>query len=130
MNLKHAGTIIEAVLQELEKRNKAAVIAVCDASGELVALKRMDDAPLPSIQISMNKAYTAAREKKESKEIGNKFKSGGDIAFYGDPRITGFGGGIPIFDHSNKIIGAVGVSGLSEEEDVELGKIGINSIKK
>lgn len=131
MNLELAGKITEAIFYELKKRNKAAVVAVCDASGELVTLTRADHAPFTSIGISMNKAYTAARDKKESGEIGRQLrdKELGDIAFYGDSRITGFGGGLPVFDKTGKVIGGVGVSGLAEEEDIELGRIGLKAIQ-
>lgn len=131
MNLQLARTITEAILNELEIRKKAAVVAVCDASGELVSLARADNSPFTSIGISMNKAYTAARDKKESGEIGRQIreKELGDIAFYGDRRITGFGGGLPVYDQTGRVIGGVGVSGLSEEEDIELGRIGLSAIQ-
>lgn len=73
---------------------KAAVIAVADAQGELIALARMDGAPLSSIRVAANKAYTAARERKPTKEIGEKIRhpeKGFDIAFYGDRHFCGWG---------------------------------------
>jgi len=61
-----AQRAIEAIQQELMRRGKAAVIAVADAHGELIALLRVDGAPLPSILNASNKAWTAARERKPS----------------------------------------------------------------
>ena len=58
-----AQRAIQAIQTELEKRRKAAVIAVADAHGELIALLRMDGARLPSIQIAANKAWTTHASK-------------------------------------------------------------------
>jgi len=127
-----AQIIIEAIQMELEKRKKAAVIAISDNQGELIALLRTDWAPLPSIMIAANKAWTAAREAKPTYEIGQAardIKSGFDIAYYGDNRYIGWGGGIPVI-MEGKVIGAIAVSGLSEQEDIELAKIGLSSINK
>jgi glc operon protein GlcG len=95
-----ARLALDAIHSELLKRGKAAVIAVCDAHGDLIAFARMDGAPLSSITIAMNKAYSAARERKPTNEIGDAARNPGngfDIGYFGDPRFTGWGGGIPIW---------------------------------
>lgn len=125
-----AQKAIETIQAELFKRNKAAVITVADSHGELIALLRLDGAPLPSIQIAANKAWTAARERKPSREIGQKVRDpekGFDIAYYGDPRIVGWGGGLPVFV-DGVVVGAVGVSGLPQEEDMQLAQMGVDAI--
>ncbi len=122
-----ARRAIDAIYSEVLKRGKAGVIAVCDAHGDLIALARMDKAPLSSITIAINKAYSAARERKPSKEIGNAARNpekGFDIGYFGDPRFTGWGGGIPIRKDGN-VIGAIAVSGLPQAEDIELAEIGV-----
>jgi glc operon protein GlcG len=127
-----AQIIIEAIQMELEKRKKAAVIAVSDNQGELIALLRIDWSPLPSIVIAANKAWTAAREGKPTYEIGQAardLKSGFDMAYYGDTRYIGWGGGIPVINEG-RVIGAIAVSGLTEQEDIELANIGLSSINK
>ena len=58
-----AQLAIQAIRDEILKRHKAAVIAVADAHGELISLLRLDGAPLPSIVIATNKAWTAARRR-------------------------------------------------------------------
>ena len=111
----------------LLKRGKAGVIAVCDAHGDLLAFARMDGAPLSSIAIAMNKAYSAARERKPTKEIGNAARNpekGFDIGYFGDPRFTGWGGGVPVWMHG-RVAGAVAVSGLPQAEDIELAELGM-----
>ena len=65
-----ARLAVETCLAELRRRGKAAVVAVGDRHGELIALWRMDGAPLPSVLIAANKVYTTARERKPSGDIG------------------------------------------------------------
>ena len=63
--------IVAAIQAELEKRGKSAAIALTDTQGELIAFLRIDGCKLPSIAIAINKAFTAAREQKETKIIGD-----------------------------------------------------------
>lgn len=121
---------IEAIKTELVKRGKAAVVAVTDNHGDLIALLRIDGAPFTSIQIAANKAYTASRDKKPSKQIGlssRNSETGFDISYYGDSKIVGWGGGIPV-KINEEVVGSVGVSGLPELEDIELAELGIKAI--
>jgi glc operon protein GlcG len=129
-NLSHddALKIISAIQVELEKQNKGAAVAVADAHGELIAFLRTDSCPLPSITIAMNKAFTAARKGQESKAIGQASKEQGfPMTNYGDLRYTAWGGGVPIL-YQGKVIGAVGVSGLPEEEDMGMARMGAGLI--
>ena len=131
-NLEHleAQKIIATIQTELEARGKQAVIAVADAHGELLAFVRIAGAPLPSILIAQNKAFTAARERRPSRDIGQAARhltDGFDLRNFGDPRYIGWGGGIPIF-MDGECVGAVGVSGLPESEDIELAELGIKAL--
>jgi glc operon protein GlcG len=121
-----ARRALDAIQAEVLKRGKAGVIAVCDAHGELIAFARMDGAPLSSITIAMNKAYSAARERKPTHEIGKAARDsvkGFDIGYFGDPRFTGWGGGVPI-RKDGAVVGAIAVSGLPQLEDIELAEMG------
>jgi glc operon protein GlcG len=132
MTYQIAQQIIKNILAELEKRKVHAAIAVTDSHGELMAFLRMEEVKLHSIAIASNKAYTAARTKKTTLELGKALKDpvkGFDISFYGDPRYTGFGGGVPVV-HEGKLIGAVAVSGLTQEEDEELAMAGLKGLFK
>jgi glc operon protein GlcG len=121
--------IISIIQKELEKGNKGAAIAVADEHGELIALLRTDGCPLPSINNAINKAYTASREGKESKAIGNSSKENGwPMTNFGDLRYTAWGGGVPIFYHGI-CVGAVGVSGLPEAEDMVLAGLGAKGLE-
>ena len=125
-----AQRAIQAVQAELQRRGKAAVIAVADAHGELISLLRLDGAPLPSIVIATNKAWTAARERKPTRELGQAARdliNGFDMAYYGDPRYIGWGGGVPVII-DGAVVGSVAVSGLPEHEDMDLVQIGVAAI--
>ena len=102
---------------EAGKINKHIAIAVCGPEGELIAFLRMDQASPAAALIAQNKAYTAARDRKSTKQMG-EFMNDNDRppAFWGDSGITGFGGGVPIVQ-DGKVIGGIGISGLTEEED-------------
>lgn len=125
-----AQRAIVAIQAELLKRNKAAVIAVADAHGELIALLRLDGAALPSVLIAANKAWTAARERKPTRVLGQAARdpqTGFDMAYFGDPRYIGWGGGVPVVI-DEAVVGAVAVSGLPEQEDMELVQLGVAAI--
>jgi len=103
---KQAVNLITARLSEMKR---AAVVVVADANGDPICLARMDGAPISSIHIAMNKAWTTARERKPTKDIGEKVKHptrGHDIAYYGDPKYIGWGGRIPVVKNG-EVIGAV-----------------------
>ena len=115
--------------KEVEKRGKAASIAVADVHGELLAFLRMDGAKLSTIAIVINKAYTAARERRPTREIGQKALQDPtfDIAYYGDPHYVGWGGGLPVIVDGT-CVGAVAISGLPEAEDMEVAALGVQAI--
>jgi glc operon protein GlcG len=122
LSYDEARRITDYLLEQITSRRKAGVIAVVDSHGELISLARMDGAPLSSITIAINKAYSAARERKPSHEIGKAARRADasfDIGYFGDAKFTGWGGGIPIIVNG-QVAGAVGVSGLPQTEDIEL----------
>src|SRR6202795_3146835 len=125
-----AHRIVDLIVEKATRLQKSLVVAVSDSHGELIAFARMDGAPISSIRIAANKAWTAARERKTTKEIGEKVRhpeKGHDIAYYGDPRFVGWGGGIPIWK-DGVVAGAVAVSGFSSREDVDLATLALELI--
>jgi glc operon protein GlcG len=125
-----ARRAVDIICTEILRRRKKGVVAVCDPHGDLIAFARMDGAPLPSITIAMNKAYSAARERKPTKEIGNAARDsekGFDIGYFGDPRFTGWGGGVPVWKNGS-VVGAIAVSGLPQAEDIELAEMGVAAL--
>jgi len=117
----------DLVVREASQMQKAASVAVADAHGDLICFARMDGAPVSSIQIAMNKAWTAARERKPTREIGDKVRhpeKGHDVSYYGDQKYVGWGGGLPVWKNGD-VVGAVAVSGLSSDEDIALATLGV-----
>lgn len=126
LNHDDALRALEAMRAEMTRRGKAGVMVVSDAHGELIALLRMDGAPLSSIKIAMNKAYTAARERKPSREVGQRARDpehGFPMTNFGELRYVTWGGGLPVVVNG-QVVGAVAVSGLPEMEDIEIAEIG------
>jgi len=127
-----AQRIVGFIVEKAEAMQKSVAIAVADAHGELIAFARMDGVPLPSVVIAMNKAWTAARTGKSTREIGEKVRDpqkGHDIAYYGDARFVGWGGGVPVLK-DGQVAGAVAVSGLSSKEDADLATLGADLITR
>lgn len=126
-NLTHSDALVvlDAIRVELERRELGAAVAVCDDHGELLAFIRTDGCRLPSVRIAMNKAYTAAREQTESKLLGEASRAEEfPMTNFGELRYVSWGGGIPI-SADGTVVGAVGVSGLPEAEDIELARLGV-----
>lgn len=127
---QEAASCVARVREALEQRHDAAVIAVADAHGELLALLRMDAAPVSAIQVAINKAYTAARMRRPTRAIGDALRDPAQavtIAFYADPRIVGWAGGLPVVCDGG-VVGAVGVSGMSQDLDEQFAAIGVASL--
>lgn len=117
-----ARALVALAGDRLVARGQGAAVAVVDRHGELVAFLRTDGCPLASINNAINKAFTAARERVESGVLGERSRAEGfPLTNFGDARYTGWGGGVPI-TVDGEVIGAVGVSGLPEAEDVELAR--------
>lgn len=119
---------IDAVRADLAASQRDAAIAVCDDHGELIAFLRTDGCRLASIQIAMNKAFTAAREQRPTADVGRTTKAEGvEMTAFGDLRYNPWGGGVPIVA-GGVVVGAIGVSGLNEVEDAKLASLGAAAI--
>ena len=122
-----AMNIIRVIQDALERDQKGAAVAVTDAHGELIAFLRTDGCPLASINNAIHKAFTASRERKESADVGRASREENfAMTNFGDLRYTSWGGGVPVFS-DGIVVGAVGVSGLPESEDIELAQLGVRA---
>jgi glc operon protein GlcG len=120
-----AMKIIRELETKLSEKQLGAAVAVVDGHGELVAMLRTDGCRLSCIDVAINKAYTAARERGRSKALGDAAKREGfPLTNFGALRYVTWGGGVPIVTKAGEVVGAVGVSGLSETEDTELAEMG------
>lgn len=123
-----ATRMIEEVVKEAEKINKPIAVAVSGPEGELIAFLRMDSVNAASATIAQAKAYTSAVDRKTTREMGAYMREKqSPPAFWADPKITGFGGGVPIL-HESVVIGGIGVSGLSQEEDERIARAAIKAV--
>lgn len=109
-----AVTIIAAAKAEALAKNWNVSIAVTDEAGYLIHLERMDDAPLPSAEIALLKARTAAIAKAPTKALEEVVKDRPAVALM--PGRLPVQGGVPII-HDGACVGGVGVSGVKSHED-------------
>lgn len=129
VTLNDARRVIAAAEKKAGEINQPMNIAVADAGGNLVAHVRMDGAWLGSIDISIKKAYTSRAFDIATKDLAEHSQSGGQ--FFGihasnDGRIMIFAGGIPL-RRDGKVVGAIGVSGGSGEQDHAVAEAGAAS---
>ena len=109
---------LQLTIAEQAGKQQPVSIAISDSHGELLAFVRMDGASLHSGVVAQNKAYTAARDRQATADLGAWSRSSGrSMGYWSDTRFTGFGGGLPL-RVNGEVVGAVGVSALSEDEDV------------
>lgn len=126
ITLEDAMKIISAARQKAASVGQPMNIAVADAGGNLVAHVRMDGAWLGSIDISINKAFTARAFDIATKDLATQSQPGAQ--FYGihvsnGGRVMIFAGGIPL-KREGKVVGAIGVSGGSGEQDQAVAEAG------
>ncbi|SDE69287.1 cob(I)yrinic acid a,c-diamide adenosyltransferase [Sporomusa acidovorans] len=129
--LEKAKKLIAAAEKKALEINVPMVIAVVDAGGNLVAHERMDDALLASVSIALNKAYTAVALKMSTEQAAAVAQPGQSL--YGinttdGCRLVIFGGGIPIWENG-VLIGGIGVSGGSVDEDMSVAKAGLEALQ-
>ena len=131
ITLEQAMAIVSAARAKAVKQGTLMDIAVVDAGANLKAFVRMDGAFLGSIDISIKKAKTARLFNMPTGTLGQLAQPGKPlyhIEFSNDGLIT-FPGGIPLKDKDGNIIGAVGVSGSSVEDDNEVALAGAAALK-
>jgi glc operon protein GlcG len=125
-----ARQLVGSVADQLEELGWGAAVAAVDAHGELVAFLRTEGCPLPSIKIAQAKAFTAARERQESRALGDKARAEDfPLTNFGELGYVGWGGGVPIVV-DDEVIGAIGISGLPETEDMKLARAAVKDFSQ
>jgi uncharacterized protein GlcG (DUF336 family) len=125
-----ARSIVSASIEKAKSMGAAFTIAVVDESGVIKALARMDGAPLLSVQIAQDKAYTAAGFSMATHDWHDFIKEDEPLrigATTGIDRLIVFGGGYPI-EVEGEVVGAVGVSGGHYTHDMEVAQAGLKAI--
>lgn len=121
-----AAAAVAAALEKAREIGSPSSVAVFDNGRELIAFARMEDALLASVEIAQGKAYTAACLKMPTAELAPLTEPGGP--FYGmenthhRPMVV-FAGGVPI-EAGGEVVGAIGVSGGSGDQDAEIAAAG------
>ena len=126
ITLAAAKELISAVEKKAAEMGVKAVVAVSDAGGNVFAVECMDDAYIASYDIAVNKAFTVVSLKMPTKKLAELAAPGGSlygIQFTNNGRIVIFGGGEPLMKEG-KVMGGLGVSGGSAEQDTLLGEYG------
>jgi glc operon protein GlcG len=122
LTLDVAKKIAAASEAEAKKRGATVVIAVVDDGGYLLVLERLDDTQVASVEVGVAKARTAAIFRRPSKVFEDQVKNG-RVAALALPGAVALQGGVPIII-DGKVVGAVGVSGNSPQEDEDIAKVG------
>jgi len=128
ISLETAKKLIAAVEAEATKHRWKLNIAVVDTHGELVHFSRMDGSQVASISISQGKARTSARYRRESRAFYNAFETGHPYVATLDPTLIASPGGWPLIE-GGKLIGAIGCSGGTGDQDAAACKAGADLVK-
>ena len=129
ISLEQAKKVMAGSEAEAKKNNWNVVIAVLDSGGHLVMLQRLDGTQLGSIDAAKDKAYSAVLYRRPTKVFQDLVGQGGsNLRLLRLAGASPLEGGIPIVV-DGKIVGAIGVSGVTSEQDAQIAKAGAESLK-
>ena len=122
ISLAAAERIADAAQTEAQRRGATVVIVVVDDGGYPIVLRRLDDTQVASVDVGIGKARTAAIFRRPSKVFEDQVRNG-RVAALALPGVTPLQGGVPI-ELNGKVIGAIGVSGNTPQEDEDIALAG------
>ena len=129
ITLENAKKILSAAESFALGKQYTVAIAIVDTGGNLVAFEKMDNTQVGSIEVAMGKAKTANNFKRPTKALEDAVANGGvGLRVLALP-VYPLEGGEPIFSADGKIIGAIGVSGMTSGQDVEVVKAALAGVK-
>ena len=129
VGLENARKAASAAIAEAKKNNWTMAIAVVDTAGNLVYFEKMDGTQTGSVNVSIEKARSAVLFKRPTKSFQDTVAQGGvGLRMLGLPGAVPVEGGIPLVE-GGKIIGAVGASGGTSEQDGQAAQAGANMVK-
>ena len=128
IGLEKAKQVMAAAENEAKRRNWKMNIAVVDTNGELVHFSRMEGAQIGSVGIAIGKARTSARFRRESRVFYNAYETGHSYVGTLDPTLVASPGGFPLVE-AGKLIGAIGCSGGTGDQDAAVCKLGADVVK-
>lgn len=129
ITLSQAKTVLAAAEAEAAKQNFTVAVAVVDTAGNLVAFSKGDNTQIASVNISQGKAYTAVGFKRPTKALQDTLAAGGvglrTLTLEG---VVAAEGGVPLV-LNGQIVGAIGVSGMTSEQDGVVAAAGVAALK-
>ena len=131
LTLEAANSVITAAVGHANSLGVQEVIVVDDRDGFVITMARMDNARLTSINIALDKAYTAAVRQAATADLINNFRDNpaGMASFLAQPHMTLLGGGLPIM-LNNTLVGGIGASGGTADQDVEVAQAGLAALQR
>lgn len=130
VSLAAAEAAVHAIRSQAIERGLRVTVAVVDAGATLKMLQRMDGTYLVSVELAVGKATTAARTGRATHEWNELLTSDPNLRWAATTSIEGlviFGGGI-VVKSGHDVIGGIGVSGASQEQDQELAELGLSAL--
>ena len=128
LTLAAAKKMAAAAEAEATKNNWRVVIAIVDDGGHLLYLQRADETQIGSIDIAVGKAQTSVALKRPTKAVEDIIANGRN-AFLGVKGVTPLQGGLPVMV-DNKLVGAIGVSGVTSQQDEQIAKVGLEALAR
>jgi uncharacterized protein GlcG (DUF336 family) len=129
ITLEQAKKVMAGAEAEAKKNKWNVVISILDSGGNLVMVQRMDGTQFGSLEVAREKAYSAVAFRRPTKVFQDLLEQGGgNLRLLRLSGASVLEGGIPIVV-DGKLIGAVGVSGMTSQQDAQIGRAGIDSLK-
>lgn len=129
ITLEQAKKVAAAAEAEARKNKWNVFIVIVDSATNPVLMQRMDDAQLGSLNVAQKKAYTAAAFRRSTKVFEDGIAAGGiGMRILGNEQAMPIEGGLPILVNG-KVVGAIGVSGVTSQQDGIIAKAGVEALK-
>jgi uncharacterized protein GlcG (DUF336 family) len=129
ITLEQAKKVMAGAEEEARKNNWPVVIAILDSGGNLVMLQRLDNAQWGSVQIAIDKARSAVALRRPTKVFQDLIAQGGVHLRLLNLGYSVLEGGIPIVV-DGRIVGGIGVSGVTSQQDAQIAQAGIDALRK
>lgn len=129
INLEQAKKAMTAAEAEAKKNNWSVAIAILDSGGLLVMLQRLDNTQWGSIEVAKDKAYSAVAFRRPTKAFSDAIAQGGpNLRLLNLTGASMIEGGVPVVV-DGKVIGSIGVSGATAQQDAQVAQAGADALK-
>ena len=131
LSLSQIRSAMNAMLDKAQQEpDRPLAIAIVDADAKMLSYARMDNCRALPQRMAISKAYTSAMSGADSNDYAQRLKNDGrNIADFGDSQLVAVQGAVVVRDpETDLVLGAIGVSGLSAQEDEDLARLGLNAL--